>query len=247
MSLDEKVRVYKWKGRNRKGRKVSGEIVSTNRIDAGLELENRGIEADNVREKSASILNPFSNFINNKDLTIFTRQLGMLLTSSFSLMESMSIVADGTSKPKLKSTIIKIRNSVSNGDSFATSLSKEKGVFDEMYINMIYFAEKNGTLPETLLALATHMEKKNHLKSELKKAMAYPSLIVVFAIAVIFFMMVKIIPEFETIYATYDENLPEYTAFMLGIARYMQANASLICFGFLLSIVKLVFSKSDTK
>lgn len=224
----KKVKVFKWKGKNRRGRRVKGEIVSPHKIDASLELEKRGIVLKTINEKSFNGLNPFSRIIRSKDITIFTRQLGNLILSKLGLVEALRIAADSLFHPKLKSIVIDLKNKVAAGDSFSNALSSYPKYFDQVYINMIQSGEENGVLGETLISISEHREKNEKMGAELKKAMVYPTMIVLFAIAVVTFMLVKIIPQFEKVYATYNSNLPAYTEFVLNIAKFMQHHLFLI-------------------
>ncbi len=232
--MENIAKVFKWKGKNSRGRKVKGEIVDVDRIQATMELERRKIEVSQVSEKTFSGLNPFSRIIKHKDITIFTRQLGMLLSSNMSLVDALSISSDSVFNPKLKSIIMKIRNDIVAGESFSDALAKYPKQFDAVYINMVTAGEKNGVLEETLLSIAKHREKNERLGAEFKKAMVYPALVLAFAAAVVLFMLIKIIPEFKAVYDTYDESLPDYTEFVLGIATYLKDNTIEFAVGLLI-------------
>ena len=79
-----------------------------------------------------------------------------------------------------------------------------------------------------------HREKNERLGAEFKKAMVYPALVLAFAAAVVLFMLIEIIPEFKAVYDTYDESLPDYTEFVLGIATYLKDNTIEFAVGLLI-------------
>ncbi|MCB1692177.1 MAG: type II secretion system F family protein [Pseudomonadales bacterium] len=216
--------VFAWEGTDKAGRKTKGEITSTNANVAKAELRKQGINPTKVTKKAGglSIFGKMGSKISASDIALFTRQLATMMKAGVPLVQSFEIVADGIDNPAMKDLILKIRDDVSSGNSFAHAIEQHPAQFDELFCNLIDAGEQSGALETMLDRLATYKEKTEALKGKIKSAMNYPIAVLVVASVVSGILLVKVVPQFEEIFAGFGAELPEFTQMVVDLSRWMQ-------------------------
>jgi type IV pilus assembly protein PilC len=214
--------VFAWEGTDKSGRKTKGEITSTNTNIAKAELRKQGINTTKIKKKSAGLSLLGGGKITATDTALFTRQLATMMKAGVPLVQSFEIVADGLDNPKLKTLILTIRDDVSGGNAFAAAIRAHPEHFDDLFCNLVDAGEQSGALETMLDRLATYQEKSEQLKAKIKKAMNYPIAVLVVAGIVSTLLLVKVVPQFEEIFAGFGAELPEFTQMVVNMSRFMQ-------------------------
>ncbi len=216
--------VFAWKGTDKSGRKTTGEITSSNANIAKAELRKQGIKPSSVKKKGAGFnFSQLGMKITPGDIALFTRQLATMMKAGVPLVQSFEIVADGIDNPMMKDLILKIRDDVSSGNSFAQAISAQpKEYFDELFCNLIEAGEQSGALETMLDRLAEYKEKSEALKAKIKSAMNYPIAVLVVAGVVSGILLIKVVPQFEEIFAGFGAELPEFTQLVVNMSNFMQ-------------------------
>lgn len=214
--------VFAWEGTDKSGRKTKGEITSTNANIAKAQLRKQGVNPTKVKKKSAGLSLLSGGKITPSDTALFTRQLATMMKAGVPLVQSFEIVADGLDNPKLKTLILNIRDDVSSGNSFASAIRSHPDEFDDLFCNLVDAGEQSGALETMLDRLATYQEKSEQLKAKIKKAMNYPIAVLVVAGVVSTLLLVKVVPQFEEIFAGFGAELPEFTQMVVNMSRFMQ-------------------------
>ncbi len=215
--------IFAWVGTDKSGRKTKGEITSSNLNVAKAELRKQGINATSVKKKSAGFsLASLSAKITPQDIALFTRQLATMMKAGVPLVQSFEIVADGMDNPMMKELILKIRDEVSSGNSFAHAIKTQPDYFDDLFCNLVEAGEQSGSLETMLDRLATYKEKTEALKAKIKSAMNYPIAVLVVAGVVSGILLIKVVPQFEEIFAGFGAELPEFTQMVVNMSRFMQ-------------------------
>jgi len=215
--------VFAWEGTDKSGRKTKGEITSSNANVAKAELRRQGINPTSVKKKGGGFsLKGFGAKITPGDIALFTRQLATMMKAGVPLVQSFEIVADGVDNPMMKDLILKIRDDVSSGNSFAHAISAQpKEYFDDLFCNLIDAGEQSGALETMLMRLADYKEKTEAIKAKIKSAMSYPISILVVASVVSGILLIKVVPQFEEIFAGFGAELPEFTQMVVDMSRFM--------------------------
>ncbi|MEJ5360652.1 MAG: type II secretion system F family protein [Spirochaetota bacterium] len=156
-----------------------------------------------------------------KEISTFSRQLSTMLKAGMPLLTSISTIIDQIENPIFKRAIIDIKTKVEEGSSLSNALERHHYIFNEMYINMIRVGESLGSLDNALERLADLEEKKNLLKSKVQSALWYPAFMIMFAIAVVTFLMVSIIPSLGRMFAELGKDLPIPTKIVMGISNFI--------------------------
>jgi len=217
--------LFAYEGTDKSGKKTKGEITSSNAKIAKAELRKQGINATKVSKKGAglaALLNAGQK-VGAADISLFTRQLATMMKAGVPLVQSFEIVADGIDNPAMKDLILKIRDDVSAGNSFAAAIKVHKEHFDDLFCNLIDAGEQSGSLETMLDRLATYKEKTEALKAKIKSAMNYPIAVLVVAGVVSGILLIKVVPQFEEIFAGFGAELPEFTQMVVDMSRFMTA------------------------
>jgi type IV pilus assembly protein PilC len=214
--------VFLYKGVDKKGKKVEGEITGTSSAIVKAQLLKQGIRAQNVRKKPKPLFGG-KKAIKPMDIAIFTRQMATMMKAGVPLVQSFDIVADGVDNPALAELIRSIREDVAAGTGFALSLRKHPKYFDDLFCNLVESGEQSGSLETMLDRIATYKEKTERLKAKIKKAMTYPIAVVVVAIVVTGILLVKVVPQFAETFSSFGADLPAFTLFVLGLSDLAQA------------------------
>jgi type IV pilus assembly protein PilC len=115
-----------------------------------------------------------------------------------------------------------VRNDVSGGSAFAASLRKHPLYFDELFCNLVDAGEQSGSLETMLDRIASYKEKTESMKAKVKKAMTYPAAVLVVAFVVSGILLIKVVPQFEDVFAGFGAELPAFTQFVVGISEFTQ-------------------------
>lgn len=217
----EKLQAFVWEGKDRKGNKSKGELNGTNLALVKAQLRKQGIIPDKVKKKPKPLFGG-SKKITPFDIAMLTRQMATMMKAGVPLVQSFDIVADGLENKGLQALVLNIRNDISSGTSFAGSLRKHPRHFDDLYCNLVDSGEKAGALEHMLDRIATYLEKTELLKKKVKKAMTYPIAVVVVAIIVTAILLVKVVPQFESLFQGFGAELPVFTQMVVNLSEWMQ-------------------------
>jgi type IV pilus assembly protein PilC len=217
-----KISVYAWEGTDRKGSKMTGELSGQNPARIKAQLRKQGINPGKVRKKPSSIFSK-SKRIKAQDIALFTRQMATMMKAGVPLLQSFDIIGEGFDNPAMRKLIDEVKQDVAAGNSFAAALRKKPRYFDALYCNLVDAGEQAGALDTLLERVATYKEKSESLKAKIKKAMTYPLAVVFVAIIVTAILLVKVVPQFESVFKGFGAELPAFTVMVIGLSQFMQA------------------------
>ncbi len=226
---------FNWQGKDKSGNLSKGKIDAVDLATAKALLRKQGILPKKVaKESSISLFSSKNKPIKPLDIAQFTRQMATMMKSGVPLLQGMDIVANGTEKIKLKELIYDVRNSVNGGQDFAQSLASHPKYFDDLYCSLVGAGEQSGALETMLDRIATYKEKVESLKAKIKKAMTYPAAVLAVGIIVSAILLVKVVPQFQSIFSSFGADLPAFTLFVLGLSELAQKYWFIALIGFAL-------------
>jgi type IV pilus assembly protein PilC len=217
-----KVSVYAWEGLDRKGTKVNGEINGHNPALVKAQLRKQGINPTKVRKKSVSIFGKGKK-IKPLDIAFFSRQMATMMKAGVPLLQSFDIIGEGSDNPNMRKLVDDIKQEVAAGHSFATALRQKPQYFDDLFCNLVDAGEQAGALESLLDRVATYKEKTESLKAKIKKAMTYPIAVVIVAIIVSGILLIKVVPQFQSVFAGFGATLPTFTLMVIGLSEVVQS------------------------
>jgi len=238
---------FTWEGTDRKGTKVKGEMTGLNPALIKAQLRKQGINPTRVRKKSMSLFGKGKK-IKPMDIALFTRQLATMMSAGVPLLQAFDIIGEGFDNPNMRKMVDDIKQDVAAGNSLANSLRKQPQYFDDLYCNLVDAGEQSGALETLLDRVATYKEKTEALKKKIKKAMTYPAAVVVVAVIVSAILLIKVVPQFQSVFEGFGAQLPAFTLMVIAISEVLQEWWLLVLGGiFVLAFVLRHFYKKSEK
>lgn len=217
-----KLNVFAWEGTDKKGNRVKGESRGINSNIIKAELRRQGVVPLKVRKKSALASAGKGKAITPKDIAIFARQLATMMTSGVPLVQSFDIIGKGHENPRMQELVMTVKADVEGGSNLADSLRKHPLFFDDLVCNLVEAGEAAGVLDTLLDKIATYKEKTEILKAKIKKAMTYPTAVVIVAFIVTAILLIFVVPQFESLFKNFGADLPAFTQMVVSMSRFMQ-------------------------
>lgn len=238
---------FTWEGTDRKGTKVKGEMTGLNPALIKAQLRKQGINPTRVRKKSVSLFGKGKK-IKPLDIALFTRQLATMMSAGVPLLQAFDIIGEGFDNPNMRKMVDDIKQDVAAGNSLANSLRKQPQYFDDLYCNLVDAGEQSGALETLLDRVATYKEKTEALKKKIKKAMTYPAAVIVVALIVSSILLIKVVPQFQSVFEGFGAQLPAFTLMVIAISEVLQEWWLLVLGGiFVLAFVLRHFYKKSEK
>ncbi|MAZ44617.1 MAG: type II secretion system protein F [Legionellales bacterium] len=207
-----------------KANKINGEIEALNIKAAKAQLQKQGLVNIKCTLVRVSLLERFkSKRIDSAQICAFSRQMATMISSGISIMQSFDIVAHSTDNPKMQALVEKLKSHVEEGDTLAESLKRYPKYFDELFCTLVEVGETSGSLEKMLDRVATYKEKTESLKRKIKKALFYPAAVIIIAIVVTCILLIFVVPEFESMFNSFNAELPTFTRLVIDISEFVQA------------------------
>ncbi|MEO3678237.1 type II secretion system F family protein [Rheinheimera sp. FR7-31] len=217
----KELETYTYKGLNRRGNKIDGEIKGTSIAEVKALLRQQGITPSGVKKKPKSLFGGEKK-ISALDIAIVTRQIATMLGAGVPLVQSIDLIANGSDNKSLRTLMQKISVKIQAGLPLSDTLREHPKYFDDLYCDLVKSGEASGSLDKIFDRLALYKEKAEALKSKIKKAMFYPVAVIVVAAIVTSILLIFVVPQFASIFAGFGAELPAFTLFVLGISEGMQ-------------------------
>jgi type IV pilus assembly protein PilC len=216
------------------GRPVEGEIEAENKLGVTEHLRGKGLVVLQVDEqKNTDVGDLFSRFkkVKSKSLVVFTRQLSTMVDSGMSLLRALYILEEQTDDEVLQVVISEVREDIEAGSSLGDALDRHPKVFNNLYVAMVRAGESGGILEDTLRRVATQLEKDESLRRQVKSAMMYPAVIMVFAFVVLIALLTFLVPVFSGIFADLGGELPMITRVCVTFSNAIHKYWFILIFG----------------
>ncbi len=205
------------------GKSLKGEIEASNEAEARVKLRAQKLIPVKVtsKEERAALSKSYGvKKVKAKDLQILTRQFSTLLGAGIPVVQSLEVLAKGSKNVSLANTLQEVVNLIGSGKRLGDALAQYPLVFDTFYVNMVKAGEEGGVLDIVLDRLAEYIEKNVKLTGKIKGAMIYPAAIIVVAFLVIAAIMIFVIPNFEELFASMNQELPALTQYVVDASRF---------------------------
>lgn len=216
---------YGYEAINKTGKEVKGSIEAESMEKARADLKSQGMTILNLTEQSA-LTKDINIDIGGKpkarDLSVFCRQFVSMVRAGVTILDALKMLADATENKKLKKAIQEVRVSAEKGESLADSLSQHPKIFPSLMINMVAAGEASGSLDKSMERMAVQFERSNKTKSMVKKAMTYPIVVCLVAIAVVIVMLVVVIPNYAAMFADMGTDLPGITLAVMAASDFIK-------------------------
>ncbi len=225
---------FAYVARSRTGEEVFGFLSGATLDEVVNRLHGQGLAVLDVREHhgragAGSWQKRFASFsfgtVSTRDLALFNRQFATVLESGIPLVRGLRGLAADTSSRVLSRAIGDIALRIERGEHLSDAMAAHPECFNKMYLSMIRAGERAGTLDQIVDQLAVYLEKVDAIKTKVRSALAYPVFILIFAVAVFLFLLLKIVPTFAKIYADLGQGLPALTQVVVTTSNLIRDNA----------------------
>lgn len=213
--------LFVYEGTNKSGAPVKGEFSAKTKNIAMAELRRQGTKVIKIKPKPKPLFSLGKKPIKPKDISIFSRQLATMLSAGVPLVQAFEIVGRGHENPSMQDLILSIKADVEGGNPLAESLAKHPLYFDDLYCNLVQAGEMAGVLETLLHKIADYKEKTESLKGKIKKAMTYPTAVLIVAAIVTAVLLIFVVPQFEDLFKGFGADLPAFTLLVIGMSKFM--------------------------
>ncbi|MDO4963344.1 MAG: type II secretion system F family protein [bacterium] len=232
---------------NQKGRKIKGYFDAYSRLDVQSFLLGEGLAVYSVRTSKLirtlhGKLGNGGKKIKNKDLIFLLTQLSTYIKSGITLIDALNILKRQFKSKNIKNILREVTYDLTVGESFSSALDKRGNSFPKLLINMVKASELTGELPEALDDMSAYYTETEAARKEMISALTYPSIVFLFTLAVVTFVMIYVVPKFVEIYETMDSSeIPKFTLFVINASEYLQSNFIWILLSFIFIILIFVY------
>ncbi|MFA4998570.1 MAG: type II secretion system F family protein [Candidatus Paceibacterota bacterium] len=234
---------YSYTAKSLAGEEKSGELEAKDMHQLARSLRSEGLilvraNPELKREKRKfEISIPFLNSVPLAEKMFFTRNLQIMINAGAPLPRAIETLASQAKNSTFRKALWDIREQISKGKTFSENLSKYPSIFSKIFQSMVKVGEESGTLDEVLKTLALQMEKENELKSKIRGAMMYPTVILCAMLGIGVLMMITVVPELSKVFEELEIELPAATQFIIGFADFLSQKWYI----FLLAVATVIF------
>ena len=242
---------FTYTARKDRGAQFTGEVMGDSKAAVVAELRRKGLTVVRLEEKRGALdlraMMENGKRISMRDKAVFARQFATMINSGLAVLRALYVLEEQTQNQRFKKIIKLVRDDVEAGMPLSDAMAKQPAAFDRLYVAMVRAGEAGGALDQTLLRLATQLEKQDSLRRSIKSAMTYPILIAGFAIMVMIGMLLFIIPIFANMYKDLGGQLPSLTRLMMGVSNMLKGYWFIIFPVIILIIWALIRLKNTEK
>jgi len=224
---------FAYKALNKEGKETFGIIVAESQALALNDIRALGLYPTQVREARRSdekrarrqkggLNEIYFGGVKTKQVMTMTRQLATLIDAGLPLLRSLNILVAQLKPSKLRDILRDLVSDVQSGSTFSESLAKHPKVFDRLFVNMVRAGEVGGMLEVVLNRLAVFMERREALKRKVRGALVYPIAVIIIAIGIVTFLLIKVVPVFAEIFEEFGSTLPKPTQFLVDAGDFVQ-------------------------
>jgi type IV pilus assembly protein PilC len=212
---------FTYKAVDASGIPSTGEIVGQTKDAVVAELKAKGLTVMDLKEKKTGFQMEITLLkrVKAAELTIMTRQLATMISSGMTLLRTFYVLEEQIENKLLRETIGAVREDIEAGISFSEALAKHPKIFSPLYVAMVKAGEAGGVLEESLERVSDQLEKDDSLRRQVKSAMAYPTVVMTFALMVLVGLIAFIVPVFVGVFKDFGGELPAITKFTVALSH----------------------------
>jgi len=209
--------VFLWEAETRQGQQKKGELEASSKAQASTSLRRQGLAKIKVKKKPKEIV-IFPEKVEEKDISIFFRQLSTMINAGLPLVQCFELSERGSEKKAMTKLLRGVREGLEQGAPLGETLRRFPDEFDRLTCALVEAGEQGGILDTILLRLCAYKEKALALKGKIKSAMVYPISIITVAFIVTAVLMIFVIPVFAEMFSSFGAELPLPTRVAMAIS-----------------------------
>ena len=184
-----------------------------------------------------------------EDVTVFTRDLALLLKAGARLDDALELLASDADVGRLRPVVGKLRASLLSGESLAEALGAHPNLFPPMYVALVKVGEISGTLDQVLEMLGAERARSEQMRRKLTDAMQYPLFVLGAAICVMLFFILFVLPQFSSVLQDFGNKSESALSFFIRLSDFMRANGTtlLLAGASMIAALWLVLRRPDAR
>ena len=222
--------VYQYKARDRAGKVLAATMEAATEREVASALREKGLFVSEIKAPGKGLnaeiklptwLDPSSR-PGPRDVTLFSRQFATVINAGLPVVQSLAILQRQSEKEGFQNALKKVREDVETGIPLSDAIAKFPGIFDKLYVYLVKAGEASGNLDGILERVAAYLEKQAELRGKIRTALTYPTVVLVIAIGVTFFLLTGVVPQFATILQQLGGEMPVITRILIGVSDFLQ-------------------------
>ena len=227
--------VFEYKALNKNNIEVTDELEATSEKEVLISLQKMGYTPLSVTQKKGkaggAMGDLFAPKVKVQTIVQFTRQLRTMLGAGINLLEALSVLDEQAEDKFFKSVLTKVKKEVESGNTLSSGMDQFPKVFSRLYVNTIRIGEVTGNLEAILERMEGFLVFDERTKKNIKKAIRYPSMVLVGVIGALFFFSIYVIPKFKPLFSMSKGGIPLPTKIVLGFSDFI------LSYGYILGIL----------
>src|ERR671936_1107932 len=230
--------VWMWEGKTRSGEVKKGQMEAADEAAVQQRLRSMALQNVKIRRKPMQFSFKLPGFggISQKDIVIFTRQFATMIDAGLPLVQCLDILATQLDNLAFREVLTRVKVKVESGSTLADALKDHPKVFETLYVQLVAAGEIGGILDTILNRLAAYIEKNEKLKSKVKGAMVYPSIVLTVAVGVTVVLLLFVTPTFEKMFKDFGGAMPAPTQIVIDLSKWLQHYIGYLA-GFIVALV----------
>lgn len=240
---------FKYVAKDQNAHTVTGKMSADSQTVILEELRKRKltvISINEVKEAAKTKISFGGKSVKGEDIVIFSRQLATMVEAGIPILQCLEALQEQMTNPYFQGIIGAVKEDIQLGSSLSAAFSKHPNVFDKLFVNMVRVGETGGVLSAILDRISGYMEKTLKLKHKIQSAMIYPAVVVSMAAIITVVLLVKVVPTFTSIYASFNQELPAMTKMLIAMSELLQ-HQLLFLIGFLIVLGFVVARINSTE
>ena len=221
--------VYRFKGRDRRGRNVNGEVRAENAAAVAAQLISTGVTPIKI-EAGVATKSQLPAFLrqdifqrkpSTSDLMLFARQMYSLTKSGVPLVRALRGLAESSRNPTMVRVLEDVVEGLNSGRDLASSFARHPVVFNALFVNVVRVGENSGKLEEAFLRLYHYLAFDANTRAKIASAMRYPLIVIVAVGVAVGVIMTMVVPQFARAFKSFGADLPLPTQIIIGVSNFM--------------------------
>lgn len=213
--------LFKYKAMDKKGKKIEGQFTANNKNEVLAMIRENDYYPlyveEKIHSKEIDLADAFSK-VKVKDLGVFCRQFATLHEAGSDMLNSVNLLRKQATNKKMRLSLNEIYEEIQKGSTLSSSMKKHEDVYPKLLVNMIESGEETGSLGLVLERMAEQYEKDNKINSKIKKAMIYPTILIIASMSVVVFLLTFVMPTFVGMFEGGGIELPGPTKAVMALS-----------------------------
>ena len=219
--------IFQYVARGADGKTVNGTAEAPDQGSIMRMLREKGLTATQITASTAKVAAPRKRRgkggrVRLDDMVVFSQQMAVMIRAGLPLIEVLDILAEQTERRSLANVVRQIEKDVEAGASLTEAMGKYPTIFGQFYLSMVRAGEASGMLDTILDQVATYLERIASLQRKIKSAIMYPVTVTVIAIGITIFLLLKVVPVFQSIFDSLGGDLPLPTKITIFLSNVIQ-------------------------